>query len=105
MCDLVGVISNIIALLGFFFFFFSVNADFIQYCLSCTVLLRDKLPLLVLYCITGSSLSHLYTVSTQSAGNNFTVFYKWSPNLCLDSMLDFSQKKVSPLKALEGESR
>lgn len=87
---------------GLFFSFSSVNAAFIQYYLSCTVLFKDKLPVLVLYCITGSSLFHLYTSSWK---NSLAVFYKWSPSLCLDSVLDFIHKKVSPLKALEGESR
>lgn len=93
-----------IALVGFFFFssFSSVNAAFIQYYLSCTVLFKDKLHVLVLYCIAGSSLCCLYTGSWK---HNLAVFYKWSPSLCLDSMLDFIHKKVSPLKALEGESR
>lgn len=52
-------------------FFPPENADFIPYYLSDMVLFSDKLPLLVLYCVTGSSLSHL----TQSAAHNLAEVY------------------------------
>lgn len=72
-------------------FFCECKLHFVQYYFSCTVLFGDKLPLLVLYCITGSSLSRLYR-----AGNRIWLrFRKWSPSSCLDSVLVSRQRKTS----------